>query len=190
MSQVAPRVNSHLDFQGLGELRGQAQRHEGSALREVAQQFEAMFVQQIMKTMRDASFKGGELIESQAMDTFQSMHDKEISLHIARRGSFGLADMLVRSMERQDQAIPAAEALAARQKSMQQGEGSAALGLGARAAGQDGLPIERRTMVNPLTSTQKALAVPRTGESGFSLKRDLALPGGRLPAGRSAGSAE
>jgi len=73
---------------------------------------------------------------------------------------------------------------------MQQGEGSAALGLGARAAGQYGLPIERRAMVNPLTSTQKALAVPRTGESGFSLKRDLALPGGRLPAGRSAGSAE
>ena len=124
MSQVAPRVNSHLDFQGLGELRGQAQRRESGALREVAQQFEAMFVQQIMKTMREAGFKGGELVESQAMDTFQSMHDKEISLQMARRGSFGLADMLVRSMERQEQAVPAADALAARLKQLDGSQGA------------------------------------------------------------------
>ncbi|MFM7567795.1 MAG: rod-binding protein, partial [Betaproteobacteria bacterium] len=114
MSQVSSRVQSHIDFQGLGELKGQAQRNESGALREVAQQFEAMFIQQIMKTMREAGFKGGELIESQAMDTFQSMHDKEISLQMAKRGSFGLADMLVRSMEQQGRAVPAADALAAR----------------------------------------------------------------------------
>jgi len=111
MSTVDSKVGSYHDFHGLGELRGQAQRRDGTALREVAQQFEAMFIQQIMKTMREAGIEGGQLFESQAMETFQNMHDKEISLQMAKRGSFGLADMLVKSMERHEQAIPAAQML-------------------------------------------------------------------------------
>ena len=37
-------LRSYLDFQGLGELKGRAARDDKSALRETAQQFEAMFL--------------------------------------------------------------------------------------------------------------------------------------------------
>ena len=176
MSQVSSRVNSHLDFQGLGELKGQAQRRESGALREVAQQFEAMFIQQIMKTMREAGFKGGELIESQAMDTFQSMHDKEISLQMAKRGSFGLADMLVRSMEQQQNAIPAAELLAARGVKADV-SGGAQAAQGAFALQKSGLvlsPPAKALAIKPETSP---MPVPKSPEPGYRLQRDLLLPG-------------
>ncbi len=174
MTQVQSRVASHLDFQGLGELKGQAQRQDSGALREVAQQFEAMFVQQIMKTMREAGFKGGELIESQAMDTFQSMHDKEISLQMAKRGSFGLADMLVRSMEQQQKAIPAAEALAARAQAQGASQGS---GLEVRAAAERGLPVTRPAVARALKADAPSFSLPRKPEGGMNLQRELLLPG-------------
>lgn len=179
MSQVSSRVNSHLDFQGLGELKGQAQRQESGALREVAQQFEAMFIQQIMKTMREAGFKGGELIESQAMDTFQSMHDKEISLQMAKRGSFGLADMLVRSMEQQHNAIPAAELLAARETANATG---GAKTTGIRPLSSKGLPVSPPAEPRTLVNDRPAMALPKVTRGGMSLQRDLQLPGAR-PAG-------
>ena len=97
MSEVSSRVGSALDFQGLGELRGQAQRDQRGALKETARQFEAMFLQTIMATMREAGFKS-DLVESSAMDTFQTMHDKEIALAMTKRGGIGLADMLVNQM--------------------------------------------------------------------------------------------
>jgi len=56
-----------------------------------------MFLQMMMKTMRDAIPKSG-LNESQAEDTFQGMFDKEVSLAMAKRNSLGLADMLVKNM--------------------------------------------------------------------------------------------
>jgi len=174
MSQVSSRVNSHLDFQGLGELKGQAQRQESGALREVAQQFEAMFIQQIMKTMREAGFKGGELIESQAMDTFQSMHDKEISLQMSKRGSFGLADMLVRSMEQQQKAIPAAEALAARAQAVGGAQGS---GLEVRASSERALPVIRPTVARSLKADNPSFKLPQKSEVGMTLQRELLLPG-------------
>jgi Rod binding domain-containing protein len=184
MSQVSPRIASHLDFQGLGELKGQAQRQDSGALREVAQQFEAMFIQQIMKTMREAGFKGGELIESQAMDTFQSMHDKEISLQMAKRGSFGLADMLVRSMEQQQKAIPAAEALAARANAQGNTNGG---GLEVKSLQQRGLPVERPAVARALKSDTPAFGLPRKSEGGMTLQRELLLPG-MLPVRTKRGS--
>lgn len=176
MSQVSSRVNSHLDFQGLGELKGQAQRQESGALREVAQQFEAMFIQQIMKTMREAGFKGGELIESQAMDTFQSMHDKEISLQMAKRGSFGLADMLVRSMEQQHNAIPAAELLAAREAG---GATSASRNSGIRPLSSKGLPVSPPAEPRTLVTDRPAMTLPKATRGSMTLQRDLQLPGAR-----------
>ncbi len=167
MSEVSSRVSSHLDFQGLGELRGQAQRREGGALREAAQQFEAMFVQQMMKTMRDAGFEGGALVESQAMETFQSMHDREISLQMAKRGSFGLADMLVRAMERQD-AAPAADVLAAREA---QSQGDSGMRL--RKAG---LPLNPARPGMALQPPEPSFSLPKK-PGAFPLKQIFTMPG-------------
>ena len=56
-------TGSYLDFGGLGKLKGQARTDAKAATRETAQQFEAMFLQMMMKTMRDAMPKS-DLVES------------------------------------------------------------------------------------------------------------------------------
>ncbi len=90
-------TGSYLDFGGLGALKGQARTDAKSATRETAQQFEAMFLQMMMKTMRDATPKA-DLVESAAKDTFEGMFDKEVSVSMAKRNALGLADMLVKHM--------------------------------------------------------------------------------------------
>ena len=95
-----PAPNSYLDFDGLGQLKGQARTDAKSAIKETARQFEALFLQMMMKSMRD-SIEKSEMSESSTMDTFQGMFDKEVSVQLAKKNSLGLADMLVKNLEQQ-----------------------------------------------------------------------------------------
>ena len=94
---AAAMTGSYLDFGGLGKLKGQARTDAKAATRETAQQFEAMFLQMMMKSMRDAIPKS-DMNESQAEATYQGMFDKEVSIAMSKRNSLGLADMLVKHM--------------------------------------------------------------------------------------------
>ena len=79
--------SSYHDFAGLQGLKGRA-REDGqseTALRAAAQQFESMFLQEMMRTMRQATIKG-DLMESHALETFEGMFDKEVAMQMAKRG--------------------------------------------------------------------------------------------------------
>lgn len=95
-------TRSYLDFEGLGRLRGQAASGDVSKKaaveRETAQQFEAMFIQMMMKSMREATEKDG-LFSSEAENTFQDMMDRDLSVHMAKRSAFGIADMIMDSLQ-------------------------------------------------------------------------------------------
>jgi flagellar protein FlgJ len=90
-TQAAAR--SYLDFAGLGALRGRATQNQSAALDETAKQFEAMFIQMMLKSMREASFESG-LVQSDAMDSYRDMMDKELAVQLAKRGALGIANML------------------------------------------------------------------------------------------------
>jgi len=105
---------SYLDFAGLGELRGQAQQNQDKALKESAQQFEGLFIQMMMKSMREASMKDEEN-QSSGMETFENMFDKEISVQMAKRGAMGVADFMAKAVKQQIATPSAAEVLNARQ---------------------------------------------------------------------------
>ena len=108
-------AKSYLDFSGLGELRGQAQQNQDKALKESAQQFEGLFIQMMMKSMREASMKDEEN-QSSGMETFENMFDKEISVQMAKRGALGVADFIAKAVKQQIAATPSAlEVLNARQ---------------------------------------------------------------------------
>jgi flagellar protein FlgJ len=93
-------AKSYMDFSGLGELRGKAAQNQDKALKETAQQFEGMFIQMMMKSMREANsgFKDEEN-ESSARETFEGMFDKEVSLQMAKRGAMGVADFMERAVK-------------------------------------------------------------------------------------------
>lgn len=102
MDNIAPPglTQSALDFEGLGKLRAQARQDDKAAVRETAQQFEALFIQMMMKSMREAVVKDEDNV-SQAGDMYQDLMDRELSVQFAKRRTFGIADMLTKQLQNQ-----------------------------------------------------------------------------------------
>ena len=86
------------DFSQFTGLRAAAQRNDPAALREVAGQFEALFVQTMLKTMREASLGDPIFGNSDQHEMYQGMMDKQLALEMASGKGIGLADMLVRQL--------------------------------------------------------------------------------------------
>ncbi|MES2830648.1 MAG: flagellar assembly peptidoglycan hydrolase FlgJ [Pseudomonadota bacterium] len=85
-----------IDPKGVDALRRSAKENSPKALKAVAQQFEGLFMNMIMKSMRDATPKEG-LFDSEQGKMFSSMLDQQLSQNLAKRG-VGLADMLIRQL--------------------------------------------------------------------------------------------
>jgi flagellar protein FlgJ len=88
-----------LDMQGFQRLQHTARTNPEEGVESAAQQFEALFVKMMVKSMRDAIPTSG-LMSSSQTDFYQSMLDQQWSQVIASRG-MGLADVLVDQLERQ-----------------------------------------------------------------------------------------
>jgi flagellar protein FlgJ len=82
------------DIQSLAALKKEANTSPNGALRKAAQQMEGLFVQMMLKSMRDATPEGG-LLDSSQSRMFTAMYDQQISQDIAARG-LGLADVMVK----------------------------------------------------------------------------------------------
>jgi Rod binding domain-containing protein len=111
-------AKSYNDFSALGELRGKAQRNEAGAMRESAEQFEALFIQMMLKSMREASSAmKSDLLHNNAQETFEGMYDKEISLQMAKRNALGFTDVVVKNLSQQKSVPSTSELLQLRQTS-------------------------------------------------------------------------
>lgn len=64
---------------------------------EVLQQFEALFLQQMLKSMRAASLGDG-LLQSEQTKFFRDMYDQQIATDIAKNGLLGISDLLSRDL--------------------------------------------------------------------------------------------
>jgi flagellar protein FlgJ len=87
-----------LDSRGLDGLKRAARESPDKALQVAATQFEALFMNIILKNMRDSLPKDG-LMSSSAGSTYTGMLDQQLSQQLASRGT-GLADMLVRQLSK------------------------------------------------------------------------------------------
>lgn len=65
------------------------------ALRQVAQQFEAIFLRQMIGTMRSSTLSDG-LFDSSATEQFRDMADAKTADDMAHTGSIGIADLLMK----------------------------------------------------------------------------------------------
>ena len=108
MDDLKFSARSHYDFIGLGELKARADNADTKAAKEVGSQFEALFVQMMLKSMRDAAapLKSG-LLDSSATDTFEEMYHGELSQEIAKRSSLGIGDWILESMGRNSSQLEA-----------------------------------------------------------------------------------
>ncbi len=106
--EISKAANYH-DFSGLAALRVDAKVDSEQAIAPVVRQFEALFLQMMLKSMRDAVPEGG-LFEDSGRAFYQDMHDKQLAVTLADQGGVGLADSIVRQLSA-PQISPAAPAL-------------------------------------------------------------------------------
>lgn len=112
MTSPVLQTDVYTDFKGLAELRSRANDNSEETLREVAGQFEALFIQMMLKSMRDAGLGEG-LMDSEHTKTYQSMYDHQLALDMSKKQGLGLAEMMVKQLRRPDSTEPGtAEAVA------------------------------------------------------------------------------
>lgn len=87
-----------LDPNTLGGLRRLSKQNSPEATKEAAKQFEALFVQQMLKSMRDATPKGG-MLDNDETRMYQSLLDQQMAMQLSSRaGGIGLAKVIERQM--------------------------------------------------------------------------------------------
>ena len=85
------------DFSGFASLKTSARANDPETVRKAAQQFEALFVQQMLKSARAASL-GDDMLGGGQTEFYQDMFDQQMSLHLANGKGMGLADVLVKQL--------------------------------------------------------------------------------------------
>ena len=87
----------YTDFAGLGALRARAREDRKGALDEVARQFESLFTQMMLRSMRDASFGGG-LLDNRNTEFYRDMYDQQLAVELSRQRGLGLAEVIKRQL--------------------------------------------------------------------------------------------
>lgn len=89
-------ANLVLDTQNLAQLRAQAKLSPDKALKAAAQQFESVFLNMMLKSMREATPQDG-MFDTDQTRMFTGMLDQQLAQSMASRG-VGLADILVKQL--------------------------------------------------------------------------------------------
>ncbi len=91
-----------IDAKALGQLKLQASKTPDQALKAAAQQFEALFMNMMLKSMRDATPQDGAMDNEQTR-MFTGMLDQQLAQNISSGRGIGLADMLVKQLSQSGQ---------------------------------------------------------------------------------------
>ncbi len=133
------------DSKALDTLREKARQDPRAAAKGAAQQFEALFMNMVMKSMREANHVEGGVLDSEQGKMFTAMLDQQLSQKMAQRG-LGLGDVLARQLS------PG----------------------GSPALPADKGRSESAAKIAPVSSNQAATAASRTGSEDSSTERAAA----------------
>lgn len=104
MSSSSP-VPSIFDPQALTALKGGLRKDDPKALKAAAQQFEAVFLQMMLKSMRAATPQDGPF-DSEQTRFYQELLDSQLAQVMAAKGGTGLAKVIERQMSQVQPALP------------------------------------------------------------------------------------
>jgi flagellar protein FlgJ len=102
--QSFDQARNALDLNGLNAIRQQSRETDGeakqAALKEAAQQFEAIFMRMLLTSMRKAQevLESDSPFNSQSTKFYRDMHDQQMAVELSSNGSLGLTDLIVRQL--------------------------------------------------------------------------------------------
>lgn len=87
----------YTDFNGLAKLKQGAREQTPEAIKEVAKQFESVFLSMVLKSMRQAKLAEGVLDNNQS-EFYRDMYDQQMAIHLAGEPGVGLADLIAQQL--------------------------------------------------------------------------------------------
>ncbi|BBN53547.1 hypothetical protein TRE132_16720 [Pseudomonas chlororaphis subsp. aurantiaca] len=103
---------SYSDLNRLNQLKV-GDKNSDANMRKVAQEFESLFLNEMLKSMRSATEALGKdnPLNTPAAKQYQEMYDQQLAVSMSREGGgIGLADVLMRQMSKNKSTSPAAAA--------------------------------------------------------------------------------
>jgi len=97
MLSSAQNADVYTDFNGLAKLKKQAKSDSPEALKEVAKQFESIFLNNVLKSMREAKLADGAM-DSDQTKFYNEMYDQQLAVHLSGSPGVGLADLIVKQL--------------------------------------------------------------------------------------------
>jgi flagellar protein FlgJ len=156
MTALPPTAGLASDSKSLASLRSRAVTDPKTAVREVAKQFEALFMQELMKSMRAATLSSG-MLDNEGSKLGTDMLDTQFATQMTGlRG--GLSDAITRQLERQ-------------------------MGL---SPGPIPAVDVTRLDTNPLRGSDKPLRIPERGAAAFVQQHDQAAKAAEAASGINA----
>ena len=104
MDNKLAEARNFFDLNGLNNIRQQAnqtdQASKKAALKEAAQQFESIFMQMLLKSMRSAQevLEADSPFNSQSTKFYRDMQDQQMALDMSNKGTLGLAELIERQL--------------------------------------------------------------------------------------------
>ncbi|MHC8315521.1 flagellar assembly peptidoglycan hydrolase FlgJ [Pseudomonas sp. LB3P31] len=166
---------SYSDLNRLNQLKVGDKNSEGN-MRKVAQEFESLFLGEMLKSMRSATNTLGQdnPLNTAEAKQYQEMYDQQLAVSMSREGGgIGLADVLMRQMSKNKPMAPGEAAAASAAK---QAEAKAAVEtpIAAGTAATNG-PLSRLNGQRPLWASRSIHAPQAAGEGEGAHRNDMAL---------------
>jgi len=98
MQKLDPNGSFALDARGLDALRMRAKNDPEQALKGASQQFEAVFLSTLLKSMRDATPQDG-VTDSEQTRAYTSMLDQQLAQTLSSKG-IGLSEVMLKQLQR------------------------------------------------------------------------------------------
>ncbi len=157
---AAPQVDvSYHDLSSLNELRALASKDKVAAVRQAAQQFESVFMGMLMSSMRKANqtFEEDNPLNSQATGFYRDMYDSQLTAELSKKGTLGLADLMVQQLAPEAAKSKAASQVSAPNRFTVQAEKTLSLAKESHALSlpvKHALKLDAERIVYPTAQTQ------------------------------------
>ncbi|WP_348729223.1 glucosaminidase domain-containing protein [Rheinheimera texasensis] len=157
---AAPQVDvSYHDLSSLNELRALASKDKVAAVRQAAQQFESVFMGMLMSSMRKANqtFEEDNPLNSQATGFYRDMYDSQLTAELSKKGTLGLADLMVQQLAPEAAKSKAANQVSAPNRFTVQAEKTLSLAKESHALSlpvKHALKLDAERIVYPTAQTQ------------------------------------
>jgi peptidoglycan hydrolase FlgJ len=89
-------------FQAMSGYKALEARDPEAALKKVSKDFEAIFVNMLIKAMRKTVPETGLFGSDSASDTYQDMFDEQLAVEMSQGRGLGLADVIYRQLSQKD----------------------------------------------------------------------------------------